>query len=113
MNLRALKQMVTRNLASIPGWRTDRKIVVIESDDWGSIRMPSRSAYEKLLHSGVAVDRDPYSRYDCLASEDDLTALFEILGSHRGSDGRPAVFTANCVVANPDFDKIRAANFED
>ena len=21
------------------GWKTDRKIVVIESDDWGSIRM--------------------------------------------------------------------------
>ena len=28
-------------LINIPGWRTNRHIVVIESDDWGSIRMPS------------------------------------------------------------------------
>jgi len=27
-----------RYIANIPGWRTNRKIIVIESDDWGSIR---------------------------------------------------------------------------
>ncbi|NTW32234.1 MAG: hypothetical protein HGB12_06370 [Bacteroidetes bacterium] len=34
--------------SNIPGWRTDRKILVIESDDWGSIRMPSKETYSGL-----------------------------------------------------------------
>ena len=29
----SLKQTITHNLLNIPGWRTKRKIVVIESDD--------------------------------------------------------------------------------
>ena len=36
---------IFHNLLSIPGWRTNRHIVVIESDDWGSIRMPSKEVY--------------------------------------------------------------------
>ena len=39
------------------GWKTDRKIVVIESDDWGSIRMPRREVYEMSLKKGYRVDR--------------------------------------------------------
>ena len=35
------KQTITHNLLNIPSWHTNRKIVVIESDDWGSMRMPS------------------------------------------------------------------------
>ncbi len=33
----SLKQTITHNLLNIPGWHTNRKIVVIESDDWASI----------------------------------------------------------------------------
>jgi hypothetical protein len=40
---------IVRNLANLPGWCTNRKIVVIESDDWGSIRMPSLTIFENLL----------------------------------------------------------------
>lgn len=29
-----LKQTITHNLLNIRGWSTNRKIVVIESDDW-------------------------------------------------------------------------------
>lgn len=32
-----LKQFITHNLLNIPGWHTNIKIVVIESDDRGSI----------------------------------------------------------------------------
>jgi hypothetical protein len=85
--------------------------MVIESDDWGAVRMSSRAAYEHLLASGVRVDESPFCRYDALASEEDLTALFEVLSSHRGGNGKPAVLTANSVMANPDFDKIRTSGF--
>lgn len=95
----------------MPGWRTKRRIVVIESDDWGSIRMPSRKVFNSLLQQGVRVDNCPYCSYDALATEADLAALFETLDSIRDSTGMPAVLTANAVVANPDFERIRIGGF--
>lgn len=107
------KQTITHNLLNIPGWRTNRKIVVIESDDWGSIRMPSRDVYEEFLRRGVRVDRDPYCRYDCLATADDLSALFDVLTSVKDKNGRHAVITADTVVANPVFEKIKESGFRE
>ncbi len=104
---------VLRPLMLIPGFHTRRKILVIESDDWGSIRMPSRAVYEALLKKGVRVDRFPFNRYDSLASEEDLTALAEVLMSVHDRDGRRALMTVNTIVANPDFEKIRASDFRE
>ena len=105
--------MAARHLSNLPGWSTNRKIVVIESDDWGSIRMPSREVYDKLLKAGIRVDRCPYNRYDSLASEEDLSALFEILTQFRDKNGKQPAITANTVVANPDFEKIQASGFKE
>jgi len=103
-----------KNLSNLPGWRTNRKIVVFESDDWGSIRMPSLSTFEKLEGAGLDMrshDAERYNLYDTLASSQDLENLFEILTKFKGRNGDNAVFTAICVVANPDFNKIRESNF--
>lgn len=107
-----LKRTIIRNLRNIPGWRTNRKIVVIESDDWGSIRMPSREVYDKLLKSGYPVNLNMFESYDSLASSEDLELLFDLLLSFKDEKGNHPVITANCVVANPDFTKIAADNFE-
>lgn len=103
---------IFHNLVLIPGWHTKRHIVVIESDDWGAIRMPSRDVYEMLLKKGIRVDKDPYCRYDGLATKEDLTNLFEVLDSVRDKNGNPAILTADSVVSNPDFERIRSSNFE-
>lgn len=108
-----VKQLLSRNLINTLGWRTKRKIVVIESDDWGSIRMPSKAVYEKLLKQGYHVDQCPYCRYDSLASEDDLSALFDVLSSITDIHGNHPVVTANTVVANPDFNKIKTSGFSE
>lgn len=108
-----LKKYVTSTLLNIPGWHTRRKIVVIESDDWGSIRMPSREVYDKLLEKGIRVDRCHYCRNDSLESEKDLSALFEVLSGVKDSLGNSAIITANNVVANPDFDKIRESKYKE
>lgn len=92
------------------GWKTDRKIVVIESDDWGSIRMPSRDIYEKSLKNGYRVDINPFEKYDSLESEEDLQSLFETLSKFKDINGNHPQITANSLVANPDFDKIKASN---
>lgn len=46
------KSLLSVHVSNIPGWRTNRKIVVIESDDWGSIRMSSLEAFKNLLKAG-------------------------------------------------------------
>lgn len=104
-----LNKYVRKNLVNMPGWRTNRKIIVIESDDWGSIRMPSREVYELLLSKGIAVDKHYFLKNDCLESNDDLEALFEVLRLFKDKNGNYPVITANAVVANPDFRKITAS----
>lgn len=108
----SIKSTLTHNLINIPGWHTKRHILVIESDDWGSIRMPSKEAYDQLIKNGLRVDKDPYCRYDSLATADDLNALFDVLCSVKDKNGRHAVMTADSVVANPDFEKIKESGFE-
>lgn len=99
------------HLANLPGWRTDRKIVVIESDDWGSIRMPSKETYNTLIKQGIRVNQLAYNKYDALASEADLSALFDVLCSVKDKNGNYAKITANTIVANPDFEKIKESGY--
>ena len=113
MYLFKLKTSLTNNLINIPGWRTNRKVIVIESDDWGSIRMPSKESYNRMLSLGINVDHDPYCKFDNIANSDDLMMLFEALQSVKDKNGNPAKLTANCVVANPDFKKIKENNFNE
>ena len=112
MSLKAIKSLITRNLINIPGWRTKRKLVIIESDDWGGVRMASKDAYNYFLTKGLPVDKCPYNSYDALECNEDLESLFEVLGSVKDSNGNPAVLTANAVMANPDFEKIRESGFQ-
>ena len=109
-----VKAGIQKHLSNIPGWRTNRKIVVIESDDWGSIRMSSNEAREKLSAAGLTLDKGAgarYNLYDTLASKQDLSNLFEVLESNKDSKGKSAKITAVSVGANPDFEKIKAENY--
>lgn len=110
--LSKLKHTLSNHLTNLSGWRTNRKIVVIESDDWGSIRMPSKDVYEKLIKAGIRVDKCHYNKYDSLASESDLTHLFETLNKFKDKNDNHPVITANTIVANPDFEKIKASGFK-
>jgi hypothetical protein len=108
--LNSLRDRLAPYRTNIWGWHTRRKIIVIESDDWGSVRMPSRSVYERCLKAGYPVDQIPYERYDSLLSEDDLEGLFGLLGNFKDSQGKPPVITANIIMGNPDFEAIAGEN---
>lgn len=112
---RAKKQVrkIRMDYANTAGWKTNKKYVVIESDDWGSIRTASKEAYLKKLASGDKIDSDPFTRYDALASEDDLSLLFDVLYKYKDMNDIAPVLTANCVMANPDFDKIKESDFQE
>jgi hypothetical protein len=109
-----VKSIIIKNLSNLPGWRTKRKIVVIESDDWGSVRMPSLAVLQGLIAKGLDLtggDSNRYNLNDSLAGKEDLTALFETLGQYKDRNNKPAVFTAVSLVANPDFHKIKEHDF--
>lgn len=113
MNIKTKVSYILRNAI---GSNINRKLIVFESDDWGSIRMPSLEAFERLKKEGLdltAGDAERYNSTDTLASAQDLDSLLNVLSSVRDKNGRPALFTAMSVVANPDFDKIRASNFSE
>ncbi len=99
------------NLSNLPGWSTNRHIVVIESDDWGSIRMSSLQAFDSMLKAGMREDRNHYNTNDALESNDDLECLFTTLSKFKDSTGRHPVMTGVNVVANPVFEKIKDNGF--
>ncbi|MBN1181849.1 MAG: hypothetical protein JXB49_06150 [Bacteroidales bacterium] len=111
--LEELKQNILLNLKNIPGWRTDRKIVVIECDDWGGIRMPSKEVYDLLVRKGLKINQNRFNLYDTLESVEDLEQLFECLNSVRDINNQPAVITAITNVANPDFERIKLSGFSE
>ncbi|HPQ27566.1 MAG TPA: hypothetical protein PLQ82_03745 [Desulfobacteraceae bacterium] len=105
---------VKRDVSNLPGWRTKERLIVFESDDWGSIRMPSKEAFENLAKSGIDLFSDEgnrFNKYDSLATVQDLASLFGVLESVKDKTDRPAVFTPFALVANPDFRKIQDLNF--
>lgn len=102
---------ILRNLSNIPGWITNRKIVVIESDDWGSIRMPSKAVCDQLDQEGIPVYENFFTANDGLETNGDLEALFSVLLSVKDSKGRSAVMTPLVIMGNPDFEAIRENRF--
>jgi hypothetical protein len=114
MVTRFSKRNILKNLANIPGWRTKRKLLIFESDDWGGIRMPSREVFNNLLKEGIDLLSDDgfrYNKYDSLETAEDLASLFEVLSTVKDSTNNMAVFTPVSVVANPDFVKISQSDF--
>lgn len=108
-----LKSKIIVNLSNVKGWRTKRHIVVIESDDWGSVRMSSLKSFERLKQAGVLVDTDHYNINDALESNEDLEMLFDTLSQFKDSTGRHPVMTGVNVVANPDFEAIQRNDFSE
>ena len=99
-------------LSNIPGWRTNRKIVVFESDDWGSVRMSSKKAFENLVNKGYDLANCPYNRFDSLETNEDVELLADALHQVKDYKWHPAKITLNNCVANPNFDQIRSDRFE-
>lgn len=107
-----LKNQIKNNLYNSSGWKTNRKIVVLESDDWGSARMKSKKDFDELSGK-IKIGKNAYNRYDALETETDLQELYNCLQSVRDINGNCLKITANFIVSNPDFGKIKDAGFSD
>ncbi|WP_421947821.1 hypothetical protein [Phaeodactylibacter xiamenensis] len=105
-----MKQLLKILALNTLGWRTKRKIVILESDDWGSVRTPSIKSLEALHKRNVNIKQCTYMMYDSIAQHEDLAFLFEVLSKAKGFYNH-ACLTANCLVANPDFAAIAASDY--
>ncbi|WP_221659306.1 hypothetical protein [Bacteroides salyersiae] len=107
----AIKNRIYTYINERKGYTTDRRIVVIESDDWGSIRMPSIDVFNKMVTLNLDVAGRCYNENDSLATKEDLSLLFDVLSNYKDCKGNSPKITANTCVANPDFEKIKASDF--
>ncbi len=111
-NTQIIKSVLGSFRTNFKGKKLKNKFVILESDDWGAIRTPSKDALIAFEKQGFDLSRSVY-KYDALASEEDLQRLFDLLSSIKGSDGNPAKITANAIMANPNFDKIKESGFKE
>lgn len=111
--IKAFKDEFRQHAVNLLGWRSDRKIIVIESDDWGTVRMQSKRAFDFFLNKGYPVDECGYNRNDSLESNDDVTSLLTMLQKTGKETGKHLKFTLNNIVANPDFKKIQDSQFSE
>ncbi len=83
------------------GFYFDRPIVLLQADDWGRAGLRDNEGLEQLRSAGMPVGERPYDLYT-LETADDLTALSQLLKSHRDSVGRTPCLEMNFIVANLD-----------
>lgn len=106
-----LRRNISRIQSIVGGWKSSRKILVIESDDWGSVRIPNKAAYNTLLKNGILVDKCPFLSFDHFEQIEDFKALFDTLNIIKMKYGKAPKITANFNMANPDFSAIEHSDF--
>lgn len=110
----SLRNILASNVKNIiRGTRVPEKMIIFESDDWGSNRIASTEDFKSLVESGILKDDcSTYDRCDTIARPSDLENLFEILSSVKDKNGQHAKITPFFNPVNPDFSRIKDANFQ-
>lgn len=108
----AISSLLNQRIAESRDAKSGRKVVIFESDDWGAIRVPSSKVHDELIAKGYNLDSRPYERFDGLEQDRDIEALIKTLSQFSDRRGNHPILTLNYLSVNPDFDKIRANNFQ-
>lgn len=106
------KTVLTHHLKASFGWSTKRKIVCFSMDDYGNIRIANPEARENMKKAGLDVEVTRFDLYDNLESKEDLKQLYQVLSSVKDKHGNSAIFTALTNVANPNYEQIKADDFQ-
>jgi hypothetical protein len=105
-----MKHLLKQFSASI-GYQTNKKQIILLSDDWGSVRIKSKEDQNQLVKKGLSIN-NRFDLYDTLETNDDLELLFEVLTKYKDYKENHPVITAVANVGNPDFNKIKENHFK-
>jgi len=81
-NLKTFKSFLSATRINSKGVNLNQKVLLIESDDWGAIRTPSKDVLDAFIKKGIDCSNSIYKN-DSLASANDLELLFEVLGNYK------------------------------
>lgn len=105
-----MKQALINHFKNIPGWRTNRKLVIFSVDDYGNIRLGSKEAFDEFKKVKLPF-LSHFDQLDTLETREDLEALFEVLDSVKDKNGNPALFTPFALPCNIDFEAMEKNNY--
>ena len=100
---RSLQERI-RNALPLTGFHFDRPLLLLQSDDWGRVGLRDREGFDELRSAGIELGERPYDFFT-LETAEDLSALCEMLKSHRDSAGCSPCVEMNFIAANLDFQK--------
>lgn len=103
---------ILKKIFDFPVQKCNKKQLIILSDDWGSIRIKSAKDQQALIKKGLTIN-NRFDQYDSLETNEDLELLFEVLTKYKDNKGNHPVITAVTNTGNPDFLKIKEANFQE
>src|SRR5271165_1335307 len=91
-----------RDLLPFAGFRFDRPLILLQSDDWGRVGLRDREGLEELRAAGIGIGERVYDFYTFETAED-VNALAAALKRHRDSVGRSPCLQMNFIVGNLNF----------
>jgi len=100
-----------RRVLPVVGFRFDRPLLLLQSDDWGRAGLRDHEGCEALRAAGINLGERPYDFYT-LETAADVHAVRDLLTQHRDSTGRAAVLGMNFIVSNLDLPKMKIAGFQ-
>lgn len=106
-----IKRYAFLNLKNIYGWKTKRKIIVLDVDDYGNVRVDSKEARERMDKAGLKV-LSRFDAYDTLETREDLEILYEALRSVQDKNGNNVVFTPLALPCNINFEQMAVEGYQ-
>lgn len=109
------RNILAANLKNIiRGTKVPEKLIIFESDDWGSNRIASTEDFKNLVkHNILNNNASVYDRCDTIARPHDLEILFDTLSSVKDKYDETAKITFFFNPVNPDFDRIRNSEYQE
>jgi hypothetical protein len=97
---------------NIFGWKIRKRIIVIQVDDYGNVRLASHHA-RNALEKAVDNSASRFDRYDSLETSEDLEMLYDALSSIKDGSNRNAVFTPFSLPINLDFENVKKYKYQE